>query len=178
MANITKGDVVSYMQALITQPVNGTRKWATDNNPTGAATSYSPGPLTNYMYAGQVLTYSPGTSEVSGGTVSLAQTCAVLRNAAQVLSRARNVRLIRTSYPYSSYFYDQTVLTHMNSGYQAAIGDFPANPAYGNATVAAINTFVDGLNGVVAAYRNSTLTFVEYYCHSSCHSNHSSRGRR
>lgn len=176
MSIINRSDVISYFQSQITNPINGTGKWATDNDPSADASSYSgSGRLLYQMGAGQVLTYGPA-GEIPAGAVSVSTLSYVLKNAATVLSRARMVRLIKTSYPYSSYWYDSTTLAHMSSAYQTGMGT--ADLVGGNVSWSQVVAFINSLQGEVTAWRNNTLTFVEYYCHSSCHSNHSSRGRR
>jgi hypothetical protein len=51
------------------------------------------------------------------------------------------------------------------------------NPS-GNLSASGFNTFVTQLQTAVTNHRNTVVTFDEYWCHNSCHSNHSSRSRR
>lgn len=179
MTDITRDSAVLYMQQLMRDPINALGKWASDNDPTGAASSYSPGPLTPNMLPGQTVSSSPLGSEITSTTdIIRTEVCNVLRNAAVILSRCRNVRLVKTSYPYSSNFFDVTQATHMNAAYQISSGSLPADVPAGDISYATLTAFVDSINTIVTNHRNTTLTFVEYYCHSNCHSNHSSRGRR
>lgn len=48
----------------------------------------------------------------------------------------------------------------------------------GDVTAAGLNTLVDNFSDAVAAHRDTVVPFYEIWCHSSCHSSHSSRGRR
>ena len=176
MGNINRSDVVAYFQAQITNPINAAGKWAADNDPSAAASSYSGnGRLLYQMDAGQVLTYSPD-GDIPVGNISVSTLSSVLKNAATVLSRARMVHLVKASYPYTSYFYDATVLAHMTAAYQTGMAT--ADLAGGDVSWTEVVNFITSLQSEVTAWQNTTLTFAEYYCHSSCHTNHSSRGRR
>ena len=92
------------------------------------------------------------------------------------LSRIRNTRLLKwyqiQGDPRAQLDYDATVLTHLSSDYQY---DFVAN-AYGSApsfdtlvSASALDNFVSELSNQVNAYRVSTVTVEEFYCHSNCH---------
>lgn len=48
----------------------------------------------------------------------------------------------------------------------------------GNISAGGLNALVGNFNDAVAAHRDTVIPFYEIWCHSNCHSNHSSRGRR
>lgn len=63
---------------------------------------------------------------------------------------------------------------HLTSTYQTT----PTVSLSGNITATGLDAVVNTVNAAIAAHRNTTVNFTETWCHSSCHSNHSSRGRR
>lgn len=143
----------------------------------------TPAALSSALLAGNTVTSSPAASDLTLGNISLSAVQTLLENTARVLSRARRVRLIKryratlSGYTPLTTAYDETEVAHLSSAYQlASTGVTPL--ASGNLDASNFNTFVDQLEAAVTAHRNSTLTFTETWCHSSCHSNHSSRGRR
>jgi hypothetical protein len=68
--------------------------------------------------------------------------------------------------------YDDTQVTATGrSDYQRSMDDVSIDDVSASNTISAggIDAFVSNLSSTIAGHRNSTLTFSEYYCHSSCH---------
>lgn len=184
--NITRADATATFKTQITDPVNALPKWHAGSNPGGAnvplggLSSASPALLNTVVLNTTTVSLSPIASEVALGNVSAGALGSLLQTTAIVLSRARNVRLQKyynnTVGAGNYIFYDQTNIAHLSPAYQLGATGVP-NPS-GNLSASAFNTFVTQLQTAVTNHRNSTILFVEQWCHSSCHSSHSSRGRR
>ena len=92
----------------------------------------------------------------------------------EALSRIRKCRLIRhyNNNGTDEIQYDQTEVTSTGrSDFQASMSGVSSTGISSGETItaSAIDTFVGNLSTAIDANRNSTLTFNEYYCHSSCH---------
>lgn len=102
-------------------------------------------------------------------------------NTATAASNIRSVRLIKWYNSYGTYVnsWDYTRVGSMTSGYQTTVAT-SSNPAQGNLVSAAgLDSFVNSIVTSMNNIKNTTVTFNEYYCHSSCHGScHNSRGRR
>jgi hypothetical protein len=189
--NATRASVVAQFQAIITQPINATSKWSTGANPGSTAggaigvagtpgNGFVPDALINIVQPGDVVYAGPYNTDIAAGNASVSNTQLVLQNAAIALSASRLVRLLKISYPYTSYFYDATAPTHLNASYQmASAPTVPAAPD-GTYTLSAstLDAYINTLLTAIQINYNSVVTLTEYYCHSSCHTNHTSRGRR
>jgi hypothetical protein len=102
------------------------------------------------------------------------------RNMSAALSRIRKARLIKyysTTFPAdaraeSRVDFDQTNVTSMDAKYATSMDSVGvANVSSGQLISGSnINQFVTNLSTAINNARNNTLTFKEYYCHSSCHS--------
>lgn len=102
------------------------------------------------------------------------------RNYASALSRIRNARLIKyysTTFPRndraeSRVDYDETRMTSLNAKYATSMDAVSISDVSSEQTITGsnINQFVDNLSTAINNARGDTLTFKEYYCHSSCHS--------
>jgi hypothetical protein len=103
---------------------------------------------------------------------------------ASALSRIRRARLIKyysTTFPTAirsglRVDYDETNITSLGQKYGrefSGIFDLGlAIPQTGTEISASkLNSFVSTLSTGINNHRNSTVTFEEFYCHSSCHSN-------
>lgn len=184
--NATRADATATFRTQITDPVNAISKWHATNNPAGAnvplggLSSASPALLSAVLLNTNVVTNSPTTAEFTFSTLSTSALGTLFQNAAIVLSRARNVRLVKyysdTNSGTNNIFFDQTAVSHLNSAYQ--LSSTGVTTPTGTVSASAFNTFVSQLQTAVTNHRNATLTFTEQWCHSSCHSSHSSRGRR
>lgn len=180
--------VLEHFQTNVTNVINGYGKWATD----GYNPFYSNYPLGGYylysdswggytpLKAGQAVTSAPDTGSLPSAAIVLSELTMALRNASVALSNARQLHLTK-------YYYDQyynavlwadfgVALAHMTDNFR--MGDPGGGIAGGDVTAAGVNAFSTTLWNVLSAHRASTVGFVEYWCHSACHSNHSSRNRR
>jgi hypothetical protein len=102
------------------------------------------------------------------------------RNYASALSRIRSARLIRyfsTTFPrndraQSRVDFDQTQITSLDGKFATSMNNVGvADVAESQLIVGGnIDQFVSNLSTAINNARNSTLTFQEFYCHSSCHS--------
>lgn len=204
MTDVSKASAISLIQTIMVQPVNALGKWATDNDPTGTAiTEAIPHPLNVDLMAGQVITTYPNLDPITTVTYVLGhlttvvtppaisstslnriELIEVMRQTAVLLSRVRNVRLIKTNYPYdtASNFYDNTAPANMASTFGLPLSSFPypvAGVMDGTVETNDVSVYFSALHTVLENWRNTTLTYTEKYCHSNCHSNcHGNRGRR
>lgn len=185
MTDVSKASAISLIQTIMVQPVNALGKWATDNDPTGAAiTEAIPHPLNWDLVASQTVTNSPVVTNITSASVNRIELIEVMRQTAVLLSCVRNVRLIKTNYPYdtASNFYDNTAPAHMASTFGLPLSSFPypvAGVMDGTVETNDVSVYFSALHTVLENWRNTTLTYTEKYCHSNCHSNcHGNRGRR
>lgn len=149
--------------------------------------STTPSPLSSNLLAGNTVTTSPTAAEIALGNLDLSNLATLLQNAAIVCSRARSVRLRKyynATYiagsptpPASTLVYDVTNVAHLSSAWQLGSTGV-ANPAAGDVDASAFNSFISQLETAVTTHRNTVVNFTEQWCHSSCHTNHSSRNRR
>lgn len=190
--NITKSDsapgALAQFQTNIANGINAAGKWATDAyNP-----FYGNYPLPGYwlysdswggytpLKAGQEVSSQPNPWDLPSANIVLGELDWALRSASVALSNARQLHLVK-------YYYDQyynavlwadwgVVLGHMTDNFR--MGDPGGSIGGGDVTAAGIDNFVTWLGAVLGGHQANTVNFVEYWCHSACHSNHSSRNRR
>lgn len=145
--------------------------------------STTPAPLTGALLAGNTVSSSPVAGDIAFGNLSLGAVATLLQNTAIVLSRARLVRLIKQyrstlgGYVPMVTAYDTTNHAHLTAAYQLSSTGV-TSPSVGDVDASVFNTFVTNLQSAVTSHRNTLVTFTETWCHSSCHSSHSSRSRR
>jgi hypothetical protein len=200
---ITKEDtppgILAQFQTQVTDVVNGLSKW----NIGGTNEFLYNAPVlsfaidsTNFggsapLKAGSTVSTEPTASALSDVKVSAEDAVfgveTVLRNAVVALSNARQHRLRK--YYYNAVY---TLILHADYGvqmghltdtYRIALGSVPTSPAPNvqlNSPVSAstLDAYVTTLDGILTAHRANTVDFNEYWCHSACHSSHSSRNRR
>jgi hypothetical protein len=136
-----------------------------DNPASGTSSGYALGDLEN---------------NISDANVTASTIVNEFRGYASALSRIRKARLIKyysTTFPAdaraeSRVDYDQTEVASLAEKYATSMNDVGvANVSSAQLISGAnINQFVTNLSDAINAARNNTLTFKEYYCHSSCHS--------
>lgn len=184
--DITTASAVSNFQNLITIPVNGIAgKWTSTNHPGGIAvpgyptlSNSVPTPIASALLAGDTMTGAPVAGTLGSGNISLAVLTSVFVSAASTLSQARNATLNKfyqvgvTQNLYSSV----TNVAHLTTTYAKTTG-WPTLST-GDIDSTAFDVYVSALQTAVSDWRNATVTFTEYWCHSNCHASHSSRGRR
>ena len=183
--SIVKSEITTKFRTEITDIINATGKWHATSWPSGAPSSggtrgsVTPGVLGDNLLPGETVTTAPLDTDIPFGDISLSQFILQLRTAASILSRCRNVRLIKMYQTGSTNAteYDVTAPAHMSSAWEKAAGTFSSIPG-GDVSASAVLTFINTLNAEISAHRNSVVTFTENWCHSNCHNNHSSRNRR
>ncbi len=195
--NVTKSDaapgVLQQFQTQVTNFINATSKWSAD----GTDYFLSKAPITGYsinttnfggvdpLKSGQVLTSQPDPVTLSSADVIASAIETTLRVAAVTLSNARKINLTK-------YYYNTTyvpvlwhdygvVMAHLSDAYRIALGSVPTSAAVEtgqNISAVALDTYVTTLDNTLQAHQNTVVAFTEYWCHSACHSSHSSRNRR
>jgi hypothetical protein len=183
--DITAASAVSNFQTLIRDPVNNiSGKWTSSSHPGGVAitgyptlSSATPSTLASALLAGDQITTAPIASSIPAGDLNLATFRNILLNAASVLGQCRYATLNKYYGSGASWiFYNtQSNYAHLNSSYALAISTPYTS---GDVSASVLDNYVLTLQTAVTNWRNTTVTFAEYWCHSNCHSNHSSRGRR
>lgn len=180
--------VTDQFRTQITDAVNALPKQASD---TGNFFGYN-SPYIGYLagddyggvpplQAGQTLTTSPLGVDVAGANVSASVLVTLFQNTASVLTSARNYQVLKTYlsiYGNSAALYGPA-LGNLTSPYRASPGSFAVGlTANTNVNAVALDAVVNTVDAAIAAVRVSTVTFNETWCHTSCHSSHSSRSRR
>lgn len=177
--SITKQSMADDVNASIIDPLNAIINWSNSNTPFypyGAASG-------SYQYTDPA---APGLGPSSYSQSTTADypdtnvTASTIVNAyiyyAGIMSRVRSVRLLKYYNP-SGYFYDATAYTSL-SGNQSAIGNPGIIGTGSTVSVSGLSSLLSNLYSQSVANRDSTLTYTEYWCHSSCHSSYGARGRR
>lgn len=148
---------------------------------TNTVTGYTPTSLNPQLLPGQMVASSAAinVSIATTANLSVSVLSTLLINSAKALSRCRLVN-------FKQYYQDDNtsnqLLTnvtdeaHMQAAYQ--LGSIAATLAGGDVDASLFNTFIGQLSTAVTNHRNTTLFFSEQWCHTSCHSSHSSRSRR
>jgi hypothetical protein len=182
--NITKANIVSSFKTM-RDSYNTGIVWHSGNSP------FSPGQENTYAdvvndrtnpASGPSSGYATGNIEDNIGDANVTASTIVdqFRNYASALSRIRNARLIKyysTTFPAnvraeSRVDFDQTQMTSLDAKYATSMNGVDVSSVSSTQTIVGsnINQFVNNLSAAINSARNSTLTFKEYYCHSSCHS--------
>lgn len=184
----SRADVTGQFRQQITNPVNTLVVWHSGSHPGGVPpvagatlSSSTPGPLgSNLNFGTSIFPTFPATTDLPLGAISVSTLGTLMRNAAVLMSRAREVTLIRqyTTGATPNVVSTQTAIAHMNATWQLGSTASVINPPAGNVSASAYATFINSLQTLVTNHRNTTVTFTETWCHSNCHSNHSSRNRR
>lgn len=172
--NITKTETYAGLGGL--RDAYNANTWNSSSHPfnPGASNDYGSvnpaGGSAAGEYSGVDLTQYNG--DVNVGAATILQN---FRDVSSVLSRIRNCRLIRwyNTNGSNGVTYDQTAVTSTGrAAWQANMNGVAVSTVGTDNVVdaAGINNFVNNLSAAINANRVSTLTFNEYYCHSSCHS--------
>lgn len=137
-----------------------------------------------YSSTGIDVTYSPSTASLAANIAATALETA-LRNATAELSNYRAFTLTKRystdagTYVWASF----SAYGNLTDAYRIATGSIPLGSPYGVAAgqqvnAANLDNYVAALGSVLSSHSVSSVAFNEYWCHSSCHSSHSSRTRR
>lgn len=127
------------------------------------------------------LANGPVAGDIAGANVSAAVLVSAFQNFASILSGARLYQVNKTYlsiFGNSSFNYGPN-LGSMTSPYWGSPGSFSVSlSANTDINAASIDAVVNSVDAQITGIRNTTLQFNETWCHTSCHSSHSSRGRR
>jgi len=161
-SNITKANITASMAALA-DTFNSGITWGSDNQP--FQTDITGGSTSGYS---QSL-----ASDISDTNVTASTIVASFVGYAKLLSRIRQVRLIKwyqvQGDPRNYSTYDSTNITNLNSNYETIFA-MDYNPAAGGTiSASALDDFVNYLSNGIGSNRVNTVTIDEYYCHSNCH---------
>jgi hypothetical protein len=153
---------------------------------TGALSSTNYGgvaPLTAPLVPPNTVTNAPEASDVPGVDIASAALVSLFQTTAVTLSRVRQYSMVKTYLSPAPVVQlsltEATRYGYLTAAYQMAppavplTGDISANTVPGS-----IDVVVAAIDAAITAHRNTTVAFTETWCHSSCHSSHSSRGRR
>ena len=179
---ITKQSMADSVNTKIVNPVNSVIVWSASSNifrPNGSAVgsyqSTSPAaPALGPAAFSQSTTADYPDSKVVASTIVNA-----FVTYARIASRVRSVQVRKyySSYWGSYYFQDETNQTSLAND-QATVNDPGGTSVNVLITASGINGLLDNLWAQARANAGSTLTYTEYWCHSSCHGSYSARGRR
>lgn len=171
--NVTKATITEQFASL-RNTVNGYIVWHSGNHP------FNPGASNDY--GSNLPAQGSGSGEATGdlgsaiGDTNITASTIVsqFRNYSTALSRIRRCRLIRyyNTNGSNGVTYDDTQTTSTGrTDFQAGMDGVDRSDIASTNTITAsgIDTFVSNLSTAISNNRNSTLTFQEYYCHSSCH---------
>jgi hypothetical protein len=182
--NITKANIVSSFKTM-RDTYNSGIVWHSGSHPFNANAENTYNGVNNDRTnpaSGPSAGFATGNIEdnITDANVTASTIVNQFRNYATALSRIRRARLIRyfsTSFPANiraglSVTFDQTQVTSLDGKFATSMNNVGvANVATNQLIVGAnINQFVNNLSAAINTARNSTLTFQEFYCHSSCHS--------
>jgi hypothetical protein len=169
---ITKANIVAQFKT-IRDTYNSGIVWHSTNNP------FTPSASNNYgsaqLIGGTSAGYATGTIEdnILDSEVVASTIVTQFKSYATSLSRIRSARLIKyyNTNGSNSATYDQTQITNLNSSYQSLMDPvlFTNVTKDSLLTASDLDAFVARLSTAINTNRTTTLTFIEYYCHSSCH---------
>lgn len=135
--------------------------------------------------SGLSVTNSPQTTDLPSADIVASTLETALRNATVELSNVRAFTLKKyyTTTSGTTEYATFSATGNLTDAYRLAYGSTPAGAGYNiaaaqNVSASNLDSYVTALNNALTAHRGSTVTFNEYWCHSSCHSSHSSRTRR
>jgi hypothetical protein len=158
--NITKANITASMEAL--KSYNSGIVWGSHSQP--FQTDITGGNATGYA----TQTYA---DEISDTNVTASTITTNFRAYATLLSRIRNVRLLKWFQVQGDVRarldYDATNLTNLNNDYRL---DMTGGPSSENVVDASdLDDFVNALSTSINNNRTNTVTIEEFYCHSNCH---------
>ena len=160
--NITKANITASMETLKTY--NSGIVWHSGNQP--FQTDITGGDSTGYAKQ----TYA---DDITDTTITANTIYTNFTNYAKLLSRIRNVRLLKWYQNggdvRSSLQYDATNMTNLNANYETIFGlDWKPNA---DTTIVAsdLDNFVNYLSTGISNARAGGVTIEEFYCHSNCH---------
>lgn len=161
--NITKANITEAMAA-VRDSYNSSIYWHSGNQP-----------FQTDITGGNASGYSTQSfaDDISDTNVTASTITTNFRSYANLLSRIRNVRLVKyfqnQGDPRSRIDFDETHLTNLNSNYAADMGTVSGPSGEQTISASALDSFVSSLSTAINNNRTSTVTIEEFYCHSNCH---------
>lgn len=158
--------------------VNGSVVWYNGSHPfnTGASNDYGSNLPAQGSQSGEATGNLGQAALVNDSLITASTIVNQYRAFSVLLSRIRRCRLVRHYNDNGSDViqFDETQVTStgrddFSRGNFNDVGTSIASQSV--VTASTIDSFVVDLENTLTSHRNSTLTFNEYYCHSSCHSN-------
>lgn len=135
--------------------------------------------------SGLSVTNSPQTTDLPAANIVASSLETALRNATVELSNVRTFTLKKyyTTTSGTTEYATFSATGNLTDAYRLAYGSTPAGAGYSiaagqNVSASNLDSYVAALGAALTVHRGSTVAFNEYWCHSSCHSSHSSRTRR
>lgn len=168
---ITTDNINDTLESLATTYNTGI-EWGGDQEDPFTPANFSPASNTSPAYTDAAS--PPLDSSISSGTITASTILTVFRSYASALSQIRKVRLVKyyNDNGTQTTSSDETKVTLLKPAYGVDMEDIvlkaPSSGAQINASN--LNGFVLNLDNAISANRDDTVTFEEYYCHSSCHS--------
>lgn len=188
-STITKANMISDFNTLVISARNSAVIWALGEGAWGGGSSGDPfypnNSIGTYVSgSGDPLGARTASSAVTGSLSSVIGATNIYNTFVSTANAATNIRTVRLIKYYNTdgtynIAWDYTRVGSMNSTYLTGVST-SSNPTAGALiTAAGLDNFVASIVNSMTSIRNTTVTFQEFYCHTSCHSScHSSRGRR
>lgn len=182
--NITKANIVSSFKTM-RDTYNTGIVWHSGNSPFTPSAENTYNGVNNDRAnpaSGTSAGFATGNIEnnISDANITASTIVNQFREYATALSRIRNARLIKyysSSFPANiraglSVTSDSTQIASLDAKFATAMAGVGVADVASNQLIsgANINQFVNNLSASINTARTSTLTFEEFYCHSSCHS--------
>ena len=182
--NITKANIVSSFKTM-RDSYNTGIVWHTSNSPFTPTAENTYDGVNNVRVnpaSGPSAGHALGNIEndITDANVTASTIVNQFRNYATALSRIRKARLIKyfsSSFPANiraglSVTSDVTEIASLGSEHETSMNTVGVSNVAQAQLISGsnINQFVNNLSASINTARNNTLTFEEFYCHSSCHS--------
>jgi hypothetical protein len=162
--DITKANITASMEAL--KSFNNSIVWGSHNQP--FQTNITGGDATGYA----TQTYA---DDISDTNVTASTIVSNFRSYATLLSRIRNVRLLKwyqiQGDVRAQLNSDETQITNLNNDYRYDMSGTGTNvpDVFADIVASSLDSFVNSLSSQINDHRNNTVTIEEFYCHSNCH---------
>jgi hypothetical protein len=182
--NITKANIVSSFKSM-RDSYNTGIVWHSGSHPFNANAENTYNGAVNDRTnpaSGPSAGHATGNIEnnITDANVTASTIVNQFRNYATALSRIRRARLVRyfsSSFPANiraglSVTFDQTNVTSLDGKFATSMDNVGISGVDAGQLIVGgnVDQFVNNLSTAINNARNSTLTFEEFYCHSSCHS--------
>ncbi|MEI6421940.1 MAG: hypothetical protein WCP55_06950 [Lentisphaerota bacterium] len=189
--SITKSSLITAINADVLNVSNALIQWYAGNS--NLYPNYGPWSFVSRDYypdggtavEGPSALTTPTTADIGDTLVTASTIYNTFVNYSNVFTRIRRVRILKYYNSGGTYglSFDQTAYISLNSYFQGTVsvpaGDTANISSNHVASAANMNQFINDLQLSLDGINKGTLTFREYYCHSSCHGNcHNNRGRR